>query len=71
MLGRPVHVLFEPASREVTASSPALAVSTTGGSRPRDEVLETDSMVRKVVELFEARRLHSEYEEDPPVSPSR
>ena len=63
LLHRPVTVRFERCDDDPGAS-PTLPAST--GPRPQDEILETDSMVRKVVELFEARRLHTEYDEEAP-----
>ena len=70
LLGRPVNIQFERSVGEAKISSP-------GGStrepplKSRDDELEGDPMVRKVVELFEARRLHLEYDEDPPRSSTR
>jgi DNA polymerase-3 subunit gamma/tau len=61
LLRRPVSFRIERTADEpgpTPASPPAPA-------RRRDE-LEGDPMVRKVVELFEARPLHLEYEEDAP-----
>ena len=46
-----------------------LAIITTKPGK-RDEVLEGDPMVRKVVELFEARPLHVDYDDDTPRPPA-
>ena len=68
LLQHPVTVRFERTDEDPGISS---GESRSVGSAPsaakgRDEILETDSMVRKVVELFEARRLHAEYEDESP-----
>jgi DNA polymerase III subunit gamma/tau len=61
LLHRPVSLRFERTDDDdIGASAPSHAAST---SRRRDEV-EADPMVRKVVELFEARPLHVEYEDE-------
>jgi DNA polymerase III subunit gamma/tau len=67
LIGRPVSLQFDRAAREAGASLPA-ATATAAPSRGRDDELEGDPIVRKVVELFEARRVHTEYEDDSPRS---
>ena len=61
LLRRPVKVRFDPCDTETASGVPDAGSPAT---RPKDELLETDPMVRKVVELFEARRLHTEYDEE-------
>ena len=63
LLHRPVTVRFEPIEGD---AAPSQATSPPPDVKPRGEILETDPMVLKVVELFEARRLHTEYDEDLP-----
>jgi len=65
ILGRPVSLQFE---RSLEPSGSTESEEPAGPPvRGRDEVLEDDPMVRKVVELFEARRLHLEYDDAPPT----
>jgi len=59
LLRRPVTVRYQ---RVVESMSPAPAAPA-GEPRPT-EILAVDPMVQKVVELFEARPLHLEYEDD-------
>jgi DNA polymerase-3 subunit gamma/tau len=59
LLGRPVTLRFDRAT-ESTSSEDAPAVA---ASSRRDEAAD-DPMVRKVIELFEARPVHLEAEED-------
>lgn len=68
LLNRPVSVRFERSSEEIDSSSEVSANA--APTKSRDEDLEGDPIVRKVVELFEARRLHTEYDDDPPRSPA-
>jgi DNA polymerase-3 subunit gamma/tau len=68
LLHRPVTVRFERAAEERGGSSPPAppAAPPSDNAARRREELEADPMVRKVVELFEARPLHVEYEDDAP-----
>lgn len=59
LLNRPVRLRFEHSSTEATSAAPAPVAAHTR----HDEVAE-DPMVRKVVELFEARPVLMEAEED-------
>ena len=65
LLHRPVSVRFDRSAEAEPRESPAQAA--TPGRRGD---LAGDPMVQKVVELFEARPLHLEYEEDSPPSAS-
>ncbi len=58
LLRRPVSVRYH--RLEPVQAAPGLAVSQPQGP----DILASDSMVQKVVELFEARPVHLEYEED-------
>lgn len=60
LLGQPVSIHFERAVEEPTRESP----NATGAPRRRDGVLEGDPMVQKIVELFEARPLQVEFDDD-------
>jgi DNA polymerase-3 subunit gamma/tau len=66
LLHRPMTLRFDRAAAEKGPASPATATA----SRRRPD-LESDPLVRKVVELFEARPVHWEPEEDLPESPGR
>jgi len=70
LLGRAVRVRFEKAPQSSPGPATATPVEATPVRR-REEALEGDPLVRKVVELFEARLLHPEYDEDPPRTPNR
>ncbi len=60
LLRRPVTVRYQrSAAPEPSSSRP------TSAEVRRPELLAGDSMVQKVVELFEARPLHLEYDDDP------
>ncbi|HKM53086.1 MAG TPA: hypothetical protein VJY33_06705, partial [Isosphaeraceae bacterium] len=59
LLRRPVTVRYQ---RVVESMSPA--PSAPAGEQRPTEILAVDPMVQKVVELFEARPLHLEYEDD-------
>ena len=64
LLRRPVTVRFELSAGPVGPEDPP-AESESVSARKRDEAaVDDDPMVRKVVELFEARRLHLDYDED-------
>ena len=65
LLHRSISVRFER-SNEVAPREPSAPPSTPA----RRDDLAGDSMIQKVVELFEARPLHLEYEEDSPYSRS-
>jgi len=65
LLHRPVSVRFDRSAEAEPRASPAQAATP---NRRGD--LAGDPMVQKVVELFEARPLHLEYEEDSPPSAS-
>ncbi len=65
LLHRPVSVRFDRSAEAGPRESPAQAATP-----DRRGDLAGDPMVQKVVELFEARPLHLEYEEDPPPSAS-
>jgi DNA polymerase-3 subunit gamma/tau len=69
LLHRQVIIRFERSAEapETQAEGDATAAPV----RRREEVLEGDPLVRKVVELFEARLLHPEYDDDPPRPSSR
>ena len=60
LLRRPVTVRYERSSEPSGAGQPG-----SSGEYRRTEVLAADPMVQKVVELFEARPLHLEYDDDP------
>jgi DNA polymerase-3 subunit gamma/tau len=60
LLRRPVTVRYERSSE----GSPSGRPGPPGESR-RPEALAADPMIQKVVELFEARPLHLEYDDDP------
>jgi DNA polymerase-3 subunit gamma/tau len=62
LLGRPVTLAFERTVEKPPAQPPP------SPARKRDELLEREPIVQKVVELFEARPLHLEYENDAPRS---
>lgn len=63
LLGRPVRIQFERSSEEAhPAATPEPAAPV------RRDGLADDPMIQKVVELFEARPVHLEAEED--LSPS-
>ena len=68
LLHRAVTVRFERIIEEAVSSP---VPSRSENLRSQDEILATDSMVLKVVELFEARRLHTEYDEEAPGMPAR
>ncbi|MCA1685543.1 MAG: DNA polymerase III subunit gamma/tau, partial [Planctomycetia bacterium] len=70
LLNRPVTVRFEKGAQGPDLPPPVEGVPAAPPKR-REEVLEGDPLVRKVVELFEARLLHPEYDDDPPRSPAR
>jgi len=59
LLRRPVAVRYQ---RSV---EPAQGSAHEAFPEPRSEILAADPMVQKVVELFEARPLHLEYDDDP------
>ncbi len=61
LLRRPIKVRFDACEVETAPGASAVEAPAV---RPRDEILETDPMVRKIVELFEARRLHTEYDDE-------
>jgi len=64
LLHRPVSVRFvRTAEAEPHPSHPTVPAT------DRRDHLAGDPMIQKVVELFEARPLHLEYEEDSPPSP--
>ena len=61
LLRRPVTVRYQrSAAPEPSSSRPARPAEAR-----RPELLAADPMVQKVVELFEARPLHLEYDDDP------
>ncbi|GAC1467494.1 MAG: DNA polymerase III subunit gamma/tau [Isosphaeraceae bacterium] len=68
LLHRPVSVRFEGLSEEGAGTLPGPAPGTEAPKRPGD-ALEGDPMVRKVIELFEARPMHMEYDDESPRSP--
>jgi len=71
LLHRPVAVRFERTADEPGAEAGSAAGSESTAARRRDEAaVDNDPMVRKVVELFEARRLHLDYDDDPSRPPS-
>ncbi|WP_406696945.1 DNA polymerase III subunit gamma/tau [Singulisphaera sp. Ch08] len=59
LLHRPVRLRFERSSQEVASASPTVVAEPT-----RHDEVSDDPMVRKVVELFEARPVLMEVEED-------
>jgi DNA polymerase III subunit gamma/tau len=61
LLRRPIKVRFDLCETEAAPGAPVIG---SPAPRPSDELLETDTMVRKVVELFEAKRLHTEYDDE-------
>jgi hypothetical protein len=65
LLHRPVSIRFERVAEE---AAPVVSSATLGPSR-RDE-LAGDPMVQRVVELFEARPIQVEVEEEPPAAAS-
>jgi DNA polymerase III subunit gamma/tau len=67
LLRRPIKVRFDPCDGESASDAPVVGAPS---PRPKDELLESDPMVRKVVELFEARRLHTEYDDDASLPPN-
>ena len=66
LLRRPVVIRFDlSAAKTGSAEAPAGSESASATARKRDEAaVDDDPMVRKVVELFEARRLHLDYDDD-------
>ena len=66
VVGRPVTLRFGRTDAQGSGAAGSLSPSPTGPSTAarRREELEGDPMVRKVVELFEARPLHLEYEDE-------
>ncbi|MGE5756729.1 MAG: DNA polymerase III subunit gamma/tau, partial [Planctomycetaceae bacterium] len=64
------HVLHEPLTVrfELALEDAKKAPETSSAPLPRRDVVDEDPMVKKVVELFEARPLHLEFEEDSPHS---
>ncbi len=76
VLNRPVQVQFEiAAATEIDlGTSTGLGGDSNGSAPPvvrRDEALASDPLIRKVVELFEARLVHPEYDDDPPRGSNR
>jgi len=65
LLHRTVSIRFERSTEE----EPPPVISPSSIAARRDD-LAGDPMIQKVVELFEARPLHLEYEEESPHSPS-
>ncbi len=63
LLRRPVTVRYD---RSVEAAPAGDRESSSELRRP--EILAADPMIQKVVELFEARPLHLEYDDDPELS---
>lgn len=64
LLGRPLRLGFERGT-EGPGVGPSPAEVPGATPRRRNETLEGDPMVRKVVELFEARPLHMEFDDEP------
>jgi len=72
LLNRAVTVGFEQAVDGSSGPAPLIdRPAPAPAPRKREEVLESDPLIRKMVDLFEARLLHSEYDDDPPRSPAR
>ncbi len=66
LLRRPVSLRVERVASGATAST---SDAEPASARQRGEtVVDDDPLVRKVVELFEARRLHLDYEAEAPPS---
>ena len=63
LLKRPVSFRFECAAAGTASASDSTQEPASAAVRKREE-LEADPLVRKVVELFEARPLHLEFDDD-------
>ena len=70
LLRRPMSLRFEVAAASPEDSLDHDPESPVTAPRKREEMLDGDPLVRKVVELFEARLLHPEYDDDPPRTPT-
>jgi DNA polymerase-3 subunit gamma/tau len=63
LLRRPVSVRYHRTEAAAQSSAKASKLEPRRG-----DILAADPMIQKVVELFEARPLHLEYDDDPDVS---